>query len=91
MAYRSKSQKEAGGGVRDSDRAFGEVVRRLRLKKGRTQEALAWESGMSRVYISETERGLREPSLTTVLRLGKVLGVSAAEIVAEVEKLLTNQ
>jgi len=43
---------------------------------------------MSRVFISELERGLREPSLGTILRLARALGITAATLIAEVEAQL---
>jgi transcriptional regulator with XRE-family HTH domain len=43
---------------------------------------------MSRVFISELERGLREPSLGTILRLARALKISAALMITEVEAQL---
>jgi transcriptional regulator with XRE-family HTH domain len=51
-----------------------------------TQEQVAWKAGMSRVYLSELERGLKEPSLTTILRLSRALTVSASEFVSAIEE-----
>ena len=50
-----------------------------------TQEQVAWSTGMSRVYISETERGFREPCLGSIMKLSRTLGVSASMMLAEVE------
>jgi len=41
---------------------------------------------MSRVYISEIERGLREPGLGTILKLSRSLGVPAGSFINEVER-----
>jgi transcriptional regulator with XRE-family HTH domain len=68
--------------------AFGVVLRRLREEREMTQEQLAWDTQMSRVYISEIERGLREPGLGTIVRLAGSLGLSAAEMIAMFEKEL---
>jgi transcriptional regulator with XRE-family HTH domain len=68
--------------------AFGVVLRRLREEREMTQEQLAWDTEMSRVYISEIERGLREPSLGTIVRLARSLRVTAAAMIEEFEKEL---
>jgi transcriptional regulator with XRE-family HTH domain len=68
--------------------AFGEVLRHLRKEKLFSQEKLALECGLERTFISFLERGMRQPSLGTLLKLSKVLGVSAAEMVARVETRL---
>ena len=56
--------------------AFAQVLRRLRKDKGLSQEELAHQSDLDRTYISLLERGLRQPSLSSILRLSKPLGVS---------------
>jgi transcriptional regulator with XRE-family HTH domain len=68
--------------------AFAQVLRRLRKDKGLSQEELAHQSDLDRTYISLLERGLRQPSLSSILRLSKPLGVSSADILAEVEEKL---
>ena len=68
--------------------AFGVVLRRLREERGMTQEQLAWDTKMSRVYISEIERGLREPSLGTIVKLAGSLGMAAAKLVEAFESEL---
>jgi transcriptional regulator with XRE-family HTH domain len=70
------------------EEAFAQVLRRLRKAKNLTQDALAQESNLDRTYISLLERGLRQPSLSSILRLAKPLGVSSAQIITEVEAKL---
>jgi transcriptional regulator with XRE-family HTH domain len=70
---------------RGPDQAFGRVLLRYRKAKRLTQEQLAWSTGMSRVYISDIERGLREPGLGTMLKLARALEVPAWEMMREVE------
>ncbi len=65
--------------------AFGQVLKEHRLRCGLSQEALGLESGFHRTYISQLERGLKNPSLTTIIRLSEILGISAAEVVRLVE------
>ena len=65
---------------------FGEVLRRVRIKKQLSQEELAFEAGVDRTFVSRLERGLKQPTITTLIGLGAALGVSAADLVRETEK-----
>jgi transcriptional regulator with XRE-family HTH domain len=46
---------------------LGQRVRALRKARGWNQDDLAQQSGLGRTYISEIERGLKNPSLKTLL------------------------
>jgi transcriptional regulator with XRE-family HTH domain len=67
--------------------AFGKVLKRIREKKGLSQEKLALSGGLDRTFISLLERGLRQPSLKTILQLAKPLGIKPSELVAQVAQL----
>ena len=69
--------------------AFGIVLRDLRQARSLSQEALALESELDRTFISLLERGLRQPSLTTILQLAGPLGVAPEDLVAEVVAVLS--
>ena len=66
--------------------AFGNVLRALRKKAGLTQEKLGFEAELERNFISMLERGERQPTLTTLVKLAKPLGTEASQIVALVEQ-----
>lgn len=68
--------------------AFGEVLRARRKEAGLSQEKLALDVGLERTFISMMERGQRQPSLTTLLKIAPALGCGAADLVADVERLL---
>jgi transcriptional regulator with XRE-family HTH domain len=53
-----------------------------------SQEELGFESGYSRTYVGELERGEKTPSFKTVLDLANALKIPASEMVRRVEKLL---
>ncbi len=72
----------------DPEVAFGEVLRAKRKEAGLSQEKLALDVGLERTFISMLERGERQPSLTTLLKIAPGLGCSAADLVSEVEQLL---
>ena len=65
--------------------AFGEVLRHLRNKAGFSQEQLALDCGLDRTYISLLERGLRQPTLTTLFTLAKSLGIKPSKLINSVE------
>ena len=68
--------------------AFGQVLRHFRASLQISQERLSQESGLDRSYISLLERGLRQPSLTTLLQLAKALDIPSGELILKVEELL---
>ena len=70
------------------DEAFAQALRRARTQRGISQEALGFESGYHRTYISMLERGQMNPSLRTILSLAAALETPAAQLVQDVEKLL---
>lgn len=54
---------------------LGENVRYYRKQKGITQEQLAADAGMERSYVSDMERGTRNPSVAALGRIADALGV----------------
>jgi DNA-binding XRE family transcriptional regulator len=50
-------------------------MRKLRAVHGLSQEALAYESGVDRTYVSSIERGERGVSIDIVTRIAKALAV----------------
>ena len=59
---------------------LGANVRRYRKLRGMTQEQLALEVGMERSYISDLERGTRNPSVRALGRLAEALSVEPAAL-----------
>lgn len=60
---------------------FGERLRELREKRGETVRSLADLIGMSFAYLSEMERGVKVPSLTTIIRLAIALDCKVTDLV----------
>lgn len=65
--------------------AFGIALRRLRLAAGFTQEQLALEAGVQRNFVSLIELGQNQPTITTIAKLARALGMSASSLVVEAE------
>jgi transcriptional regulator with XRE-family HTH domain len=60
--------------------ALGRNVRRHRDAKALTQEKLSELSGLDPTYISDIERGQRNPGIKNVAKLAKALGLTTAEM-----------
>ena len=71
--------------MRSPDKRFGEVLRELRLKRGLSQEELAFEADLNRQFISLLELGQRSPSLQTVYKIADGLGISGSELLTAME------
>jgi transcriptional regulator with XRE-family HTH domain len=69
-------------------KAFGKALREFRKTRDVSQERLGLTAGLDRTYISLVERGLRSPTIRTVVLLAEVLGVRPSEIVRRMEELL---
>ena len=64
---------------------LGANVRRYRKLKGMTQEQLALEVGMERSYISDLERGTRNPSVRALGRLAEALDIQPSALLDRTE------
>jgi transcriptional regulator with XRE-family HTH domain len=60
---------------------LGRNVRDARIRRGMSQEALALEADMKRSYVSDLERGTRNPSVKAIERLAVALGVLPRDLV----------
>ncbi len=59
---------------------FGKRVTYLRKKKGYSQEDLAFRTGLNKNYISDIERGTRNPTLKAVSKIAKGLNMTIEEL-----------
>jgi transcriptional regulator with XRE-family HTH domain len=64
---------------------LGLNVRKYRKQRGMTQEQLGLETEMERSYVSDLERGTRNPSVRAVERLAKALGVQPHLLMMPIE------
>jgi transcriptional regulator with XRE-family HTH domain len=55
----------------------------LREAKGWSQERFAFEANVHRTYVSDIERGARNPTITVVEKLAMPLGVTASDLLAK--------
>ena len=64
---------------------FSRVLRATRLKKGLSQEDLAFEAGLSMRSISLLESNKQQPSITTIENLSKALGIRMVDFFITLE------
>lgn len=61
---------------------FGLAIRQRRQELGISQEELSFRAGLHRTYISDIERGSRNPSLENIEKLAKALDISVSILFA---------
>jgi transcriptional regulator with XRE-family HTH domain len=66
--------------------AFGRAVKAIRESKKLTQAEVASKMDAPSTFVSDIERGVRNPSWSTILTLAKALGVKPSEIAKRAEK-----
>jgi transcriptional regulator with XRE-family HTH domain len=59
----------------------GENVKRLRIKRGLTQEQLAEKSGFTQQYLSDLEKGKRNPTIVSIYELALALDATHLDLV----------
>ena len=63
---------------------IGNMMKQVQLMQQnmqKAQEQLAERSGLSQQYLSDLERGKRNPTVVTLLELARALGVSHLDLV----------
>jgi transcriptional regulator with XRE-family HTH domain len=64
----------------EPEQQFGANVRQVRHKRGLSQEALGHACGLHPTEVSRLERAVREPRLSTIVRLARALKVKPADL-----------
>ena len=68
----------------DVQQRVGVNVRKFRKAGGLSQEALAFECGLHRTYISGVERGIRNPTVVVLEKIATALEVPSSRLLADV-------
>jgi CheY-like chemotaxis protein/DNA-binding XRE family transcriptional regulator len=66
-------------------RAFGNAVKVRRNRMGISQDELAWRAAVHRTYVTNVERGICNPSLSSISKMAKALGTTITTLLADVE------
>jgi transcriptional regulator with XRE-family HTH domain len=65
--------------------SFAKVLKSMRIMKKMSQEELAFRSELDRTYISMLERGVHQPTITTLFALSRALNIKPSEMINLVE------
>ncbi len=65
-------------------RKLGDRIRKLRSRKGWSQEQFAAVSGLHRTYIGAVERGEKNLTISTLHTLARTLDTSIAQLFREI-------
>lgn len=72
--------------AKDADLVFGKLLRNLRISQEKSQETLAFDAELERVFISMLELGKRRPTLKTLIALSKGLQMPLSEMMLRYEE-----
>jgi transcriptional regulator with XRE-family HTH domain len=67
--------------------ALGDAIRQLRMEAEMSQEELAEAAGTDLTQVGGIERGVRNPSYTTLLRLAGALKTEVGELTSLADRL----
>jgi transcriptional regulator with XRE-family HTH domain len=81
------SEGHKTGGSLTPEQAFGRTLRKIRLRRGVSQQWLADKSGYHRTHVGMLERGQKSPSLRTIFNIAMTLEVRPSRIVEAVERV----
>jgi transcriptional regulator with XRE-family HTH domain len=76
MAKRRQIQPRNG-----LERAFGDEMRKARLKRKLSQMDLYKVTGLDRTFISDLERGIQAPSIRTIFRVARGVGIEPESLI----------
>lgn len=61
-------------------RSLGQSIAKYRRAKDLTQEALAEKAKLDRTYLSDIERGVRNPGIKNVVLIATALGITPSKL-----------
>lgn len=77
--------KEVRNEKSEARKSLGEALKQHRTRCKMTQEFVAESIGVSRQAVSKWESGASDPSTSNLLALAKLFGISAEDLLKEVE------
>jgi len=72
--------KTKAGGKSKANAALGRTLYALRIEKGYSQEELSFRCEIDRSYVSQLERGEKEPCLGVLVKLSEGLDTDLSEL-----------
>ena len=68
-------------GMKSEAQKLGQNLKRIRMEKGISQGDIVRSLGIDRAFISNIENGKTNPTLATIAKLAKAVGVSIEELI----------
>ena len=66
--------------MKDEAKKLGQNLKRIRTEKGISQGDIVRTLGMPKSFVSSIENGKTNPTLATIAKLAKAIGVSVGEL-----------
>ena len=70
---------------------IGDEIRKERLRARMSQERLAEIAGIHRTYVSLIERNINNPTMRTLMRISRALGIDTSALLERVEEWTTEE
>lgn len=67
---------------------IGKIVKEYRQKQHKSISLISDEIGMTKSMWADLEKGIKDPQLTTVIRIAEALNVKSSEIIIKLENEL---
>lgn len=64
---------------------IGKIVKEYRQKQHKSISLISDEIGMTKSMWADLEKGIKDPQLTTVIRIAEALNVKSSEIIIKLE------
>lgn len=71
--------------------AVSSVLRKIRRKKGLSQEVVSGLAGIARTHLTMIETGAKQPNLETFWKLAQALDISASQLMILVEQEIAKE
>jgi transcriptional regulator with XRE-family HTH domain len=84
LAQSSKYEAPSWKGREVVSLRFGKRLHELRTERGMTQMQLAMRAGLDRSFISDIERGVKEPTISTLDLLSVTFNLTLSELLESV-------
>ena len=69
-------------------RITGQVIGRLRVQQGLSQEELAQKAGIARSHLAMIENGKKSASVETLWKIADALSIALSDIIRDIELTL---
>lgn len=86
MSLKPSSHSQRADRELESDQVLGERIRAARRSLGKTLEEVAQKADVTRSFLSQVERGVASPSLTTLRRIAWELGIPVFLLLADTSR-----